>query len=209
MKSSIENRRWRVSGMLLAAGVLLAAGCSLPLPQAQADLTRYFLLQEGIKPGENAGTAPSCVIRVERVEVPAYLLDKPLVVRRGPNEVRYLETARWAEPLDQNLARNVMQGLEASPGIAAISHGSRIDKCDYNLRIQITACEGAEGRSVLFAANWTLLPAPGSSRPGASGVFSAHDLTWDGSSAASLTAALSEGVTQLCQTLAAAAKAQP
>ncbi len=209
MKTQIENRRGWSPGMLLAAGVLLAAGCSLPLPQAQADLTRYFLLQQGNKPAGTTEAGPACVIRVDRVDVPAYLLDKPLVVRRGANEVRYLEAARWAEPLDQDLARNVMQGLDASPGIAAISRGSRVDKCDYNLRIQVTACEGMAGGSVSFAASWVLVPAPGSSRPEASGVFSAQGLKWEESSAASLAAALSEGVAQLCQTVAAAAKAQP
>ncbi len=209
MKLQIEHRTWRPGLLLLAGTGLLVSACSLPLPQAQSDLTRYFVLQEGVKAPEAAEEGPVCVIRVERVEVPAYLLDKPLTVRRGPNEVRYLEAARWAEPLDQDLARNLTLGLDAVPGVAAISRGNRADKWDYDLRIQVTACEGAPGKKVLFAANWTLVPVPGSSRTGVSGTFAGRDLTWDGTSAETLAAAMSEGVTQLCEAVAAAAKSPP
>ena len=209
MKSQSHSRCRRSVLLLLAGGGLLVSACSLPLPQAQSDLTRYFLLQEGVKAPEAGETGPGCVIRVERVDVPAYLLDNPLTVRRGPNEIRYLEAARWAEPLDQDLARNLMLGLDASPGVAAIARGSRVDKWDYDLRIQVTACEGAWGKKVSFAANWTLRSAPGSSRPGVAGAFVGQNLAWDGTSAESLAAALSEGVTQLCAAVAAAARAQP
>ncbi len=209
MRFPIERRRLRLGLLLLGGTGLLVSACSLPLPQAQADPTRYFLLQEGVKRPEAGDAGPVCVIRIERVEVPAYLLDKPLTVRRGPNEVRYLDAARWAEPLDQDLARNLMLGLDAVPGVTAIGRYNRADKWDYDLRVQVTACEGADGRKVLFAANWTLVPAPGSNRPGGSGSFAGRDLTWDGTSAESLAAAMSKGVTQLCEAVAAAAKPPP
>ena len=209
MKFPNERRRLRLLLGLLGGIGLLVCACSLPLPQAQADLTRFFLLQQGVKTPAAAEQGPVSVIRIERVEVPAYLLDKPLTVRRGPNEVRYLEAARWAEPLDQDLARNLMLGLDAAPGLAAIARGNRADKWDYDLRVQVTACEGAEDRKVLFAANWTLVPVPGSTRAAVSGTFVGRDLTWNGTSADTLAAALSEGVTQLCEAVAAAAKSQP
>jgi len=193
---------------VLAGLVLLAAGCSLPLPQAQPDLTRYFVLQEGVKPPAETAQGPARLIRIDRVDVPAYLLDRPMAVRRGPNEIRYLDAARWAEPLDQSLARNLMLGLNACAGVRAAARGSLTEQWDYNLRIQITACEGDEARHVSFAANWVLQPAPGSPGQPRSGAFAGRDLAWDGSSAESLAAALSQGVTQLCEAVAAAATAQ-
>jgi uncharacterized lipoprotein YmbA len=196
---------------LLACGVcLLVSACSLPLPQAQPDQTRYFVLQPGVKaPGEAAAPSPVPVIRIESVVVPAYLLDRPLAVRRGPNEIRYLDAARWAEPLDQGIARNLLLGLGAFPGITVISRRQAAEKWDYILKVQVVACEGSEGRDVSFAANWTLVPAPGSSGLEKTGTFAGQNLTWDGSSPASLAAALSEGVTQLCQALADAVKPRP
>ncbi len=209
MKFSNECRRLRLLLGLLGGTGLLVSACSLPLPQAQPDLTRFFLLQQGVKSPEAGEQEPVRVVRIERVEVPAYLLDKPLAVRRGPNEVRYLEASRWAEPLDQDLARNLMLGLDAAPGVAAIARGNRADKWDYDLRVQMTACEGAEGGKVLFAANWTLVPVPGSNRAAVSGTFAGRDLTWNGTSAETLAAAMSAGVTQLCEAVAAAVKSQP
>lgn len=194
---------------LLAGLLLLASGCSLPLPQAQPDLTRYFVLQEGVKAPAAAPQGPARVVRIDRVDVPAYLLDKPMAVRRGPNEIRYLDAARWAEPLDQNLARNLLLGLNACSGVRAVSRGSLTEQWDYNLRVQVTACEGDEAKHAAFTANWVLQPAPGSSGQPKSGAFVARDLAWDGASADSLAAALSQGVTQLCEAVGAAAAAQP
>jgi uncharacterized lipoprotein YmbA len=210
MKSRIEGQRLQSVWLLLAGVGLLVSACSLPLPQAQPDLTRYFVLRPAVKaPGEAAAPGPVSVIRIDSIEVPAYLLDKPLAVRRGPNEVGYLDAARWAEPLDQDIARNLLLGLGAFPGVTVISRRQTADKWDYNLKVQIVTCEASDGKNVSFAANWTLVPAPGSPGVGKTGTFTGQNLTWDGSSPATLAAALGEGVTQLCQALAEAVKPRP
>jgi len=200
-----------VSGLiLLASGLgLLLTGCSIPLPQAQPDLTRYFVLQQAVNPAGAPEHARLPVIRLQTVDVPAYLGDKPLAVRRGANEIHYLDAARWAEPLDQGLQRNLRLGLSARPGLMIVSRYDPTAKWDYDLKVRVTACEGTEDGHVLFAADWVLAPATGSNLPRKAGAFTAQDLTWDGKSPASLVAALSQGVTQLCDTLAAAVTAAP
>ena len=55
MKSRIEGQRLQSVWLLLAGVGLLVSACSLPLPQAQPDLTRYFVLRPAVKaPGEAA-----------------------------------------------------------------------------------------------------------------------------------------------------------
>ena len=179
-------------------------GCSIPLPQAQPDLTRYFVLGQEAGPA-GATTAENLpVVRLMAVDVPAYLGDKPLAVRRGGNEIHYLDAARWAEPLDQGLERTLRLGLGATPGLTVRSRYDTTGRWDYDLKIRVTACEGSEDGHVLFSADWVLDPAPNSSLPRKAGAFTGQHLSWDGKSPALLVAALSQGVSQLCDTLAAA-----
>lgn len=207
----LSGLRSPVSGLcLLASGLwLLTAGCSLPIPPAQPDLTRYFVLQPAVNPAGAPEHARLPVIRLESVDVPAYLGDKPLAVRRGANEIHYLDAARWAEPLDQGLQRNLRLGLAARPGQTIVSRYDSTAKWDYDLKVRVTACEGTEDGHVRFAADWVLAPATDSNLPRKAGAFTAQDLTWDGKSPGSLVAALSQGVTQLCDALAAAVTAAP
>src|SRR5512142_3353958 len=70
---------------LLASGLWLLTGCSLPIPPAQPDLTRHFVLQQQVRPAGAAERETYPVVRLKSVDVPAYLSEKPLAVRRGEN----------------------------------------------------------------------------------------------------------------------------
>ncbi len=191
---------------LLSSGFWLLTSCSLPIPPAQPDLTRYFVLQQQGQAGGPAERTGGPLVRLRSVDVPAYLVDRPLAVRRGASEIHYLASARWAEPLDQGLTRNIRLGLGSYSGFVVLARYDSAEKWDYDLKIRLSACEGAEDRSVLFKADWVLEPAMNSSLPRKAGTFSGKDLKWDGTTPESLVAALSEGVTQLCGTLADALK---
>lgn len=191
---------------ILSAVLGLVTACSLPLPQAQPDPTRYFILPAKVGTPAAADREKTVVVRLKSVEVPAYLGDKPLAVRRGGNEIRYLDTARWAEPLDQDLARNVLLGLGSLPGVTIVSRYDTSGKWDFDLTIRVVACEGTEDKAVLFTVNWQLEPNAGSALTGRTGTFEGKDLTWDGKSPEMLVNALGEGVTQFCDALANALK---
>ena len=193
--------------LLLSAGLGLVTSCSLPIPPAQPDLTRYFVLQQQVRPAGAAEREAYPLVRLKSVDVPAYLSEKPLAVRRGENEIRYLETARWAEPLDQDLARNIRLGLGSIPGLVVLSRYDTTGRWDYDLSIRIAACEGTEDRTVRFTADWVLEPTPNASLPRRAGTFRGKDLAWDGKTPESLVAALSQGVNQLCDALADALRA--
>jgi uncharacterized lipoprotein YmbA len=212
MQAKIERPtaqlRKRAFGLWLPASgfCILLAGCSIPMPPAQADPTRFFVLQPAIQAPRGTNKEKPLVIRIKSVDVPGYLRDKPVAVRRGGNEVRYLDLARWAEPLDQGLVRSLMLGLGSFSDVTVVSRQQAVEKWDYDLTIQVVACEGTEGEGVAFTANWELIPAAGSDGRGRSGTLVGKDLTWDGRSPESLVAGFSKGVTQLCDALAEALK---
>jgi uncharacterized lipoprotein YmbA len=210
LRSPVSGSLRPASGLwLLASVVWLLAACSLPIPPAQPDLTRYFVLQEQVPPAGGTERTGVPVVRLRSVDVPAYLTDRPLAVRRGANEIHYLNSARWAEPLDQDLTRNIRIGLGSLPGIVVLARYDTAEKWDYDLKIRVSACEGEDDKRVRFTADWVLEPVLNSPLPRKAGTFSARDLTWDGKTPESLVAALSQGVTQLCEALGDALKAPP
>ena len=81
--------------------------CSL-LPAGQADATRYYGLT-GPAPGgsETQPVGGALRLGLKAVEIAPYLKKGPLVVRTGDNEVAFAADARWAEPLDLEIARTL------------------------------------------------------------------------------------------------------
>jgi uncharacterized lipoprotein YmbA len=72
---------------------------------------RYFVLSPlpvAVAPGPT-----TLAVGVGQVKLPAYLFKDSLAVRKGPNEVEYLETAVWAEHLQSGFQRILAANLAA------------------------------------------------------------------------------------------------
>ena len=95
---------------LLASGLGLSA-CSLL--RSARDTAHYYVLAPMAGAGHDLPQAPSSQVAfgVGKVKIPSYLLRDPLAVRRGTNEIRYLEGALWAERLDNALQRVLAENL--------------------------------------------------------------------------------------------------
>jgi uncharacterized lipoprotein YmbA len=90
-----------VTGMLLT-------GCLL---KPVTDSTRHFILAP-ISTNELAHAAPENLsVGIGFVKMPPYLLRNSMAVRTGPNEIEYLENARWGERLDQCFQRTLAANL--------------------------------------------------------------------------------------------------
>src|SRR3954471_21458949 len=65
----------------------LTAGCSLTQPQA--DPTRFYVLSSSgtAQPVTPVDSAP--VLHLRQVELPSYVRSRPLLVRKGNNEIEY------------------------------------------------------------------------------------------------------------------------
>lgn len=190
--------------LLAGAGLLAVAGCSI-VPEAKTDPMRFYVLSTAAAGATPPAGAPT--VQLREVELASYLRSRPMVVRRGENEVEFREFARWGEGLEAGIARVVREELIARGAAGAVlTAGSRRDasKIDATLTLRVLACEGLAGGAVAFRAIWEVAPAgPESKVPAARGDFRAADLRWDGKSDAALAAQLSKAVSALAAEIAA------
>ena len=195
---------FRATGAVVPLGLLMLAGCSV-VPEASLDPTRYYVLS-----GPAAVVAPQAeapVVYLRGVEVARYLHSRPVIVRRGDNEIEFHDFARWGEPLEQGIARVIRDELVARGAARAVQiSGVRREGAgrDYTLTVRVTACEGGAAGDVIFRAVWELVANGGKPRVIGGGEYRAADLRWDGKTEASLTAQLSLAVSGLAGEVAAA-----
>jgi uncharacterized protein len=209
----------RVAGVLPCAAVLLLAACSIPIPQAENDPTRFYVLSAApLATSAHAAPAPAPAppqggklpaVHLRQVEVASYLGARSIIVRRGEHEIEFREFARWGESLDVGIGRVLREELLARGAAAAVlGRGLRAAGVDYDLElsVRVLACEGGADGTVLFRAAWELATAGAAAEPVARGDYRAGGLQWDGTSEASLVAQLSQAVTGLAAEIAAELK---
>ncbi len=193
--------------MFLCATLLFlaTAGCNI-VPEAQTDPTRFYVLSTpALAPAETAGKAPA--VHLRPVELASYIKSKPMIVRRGDNEIEFREFARWGEPLELGIGRVLREELLArgaagavlTPGLRAMD----IDY-DYELTVRVLACEGTMSGAVLFRAVWELSTAGTTPKVVARGDFNPTNYHWDGKNEATLASQLSDAVGALSGEIAAA-----
>jgi uncharacterized lipoprotein YmbA len=126
-------RRRAALGLLAPAALALAAGCVRLRRTPEA---RFFVLRATIPPAPLPAEAQrSEAIGLAAVRVPAHLERPQLVTMTGPSELHLDEYRRWAEPLDQGVARTLLENLSAllpgarvlrSPWPASAAPGRRV-----------------------------------------------------------------------------------
>jgi uncharacterized lipoprotein YmbA len=130
--------------IILALGWVSAAlgltSCSLP--QAQPDLTRFYILTASAKENATPAGEPTKIF-LRAVNVPEFLRGRMFVVRSGENQVSFIDEARWAEPLEAGLHRViaedlVRQGLRVVPR-AGEGHA-------FEITVWVKSCEGIAGK---------------------------------------------------------------
>jgi uncharacterized lipoprotein YmbA len=198
---------------LLASALWLLTSCNLPLPIAQSDQTRYYLLTPAeIRPETDTTAAVKrWVVGIRAVDVAAYLRTKSFAVRSHANEVAFLDIARWGEPLDQGVARVLAENLRAAENVARVSLQPfrADDQRDFEVVVNINACEGTAAGEVRFAATWRIPALGGSTATTAEGSYAATGLRWDGHDCGQLAARLSEALAGLSREIAAALPEEP
>ena len=200
------NARPSSNSFSLISVLLLAvtSGCSL-LPEPQTDPTKYYVLSTSTAGMIGHNSAP--VVNLREVELASYLRGRPLIVRRGDNEIEFREFSRWGEPLELGIARVLRDELVARGAASAVrgAGGRReVSVNDFTVSVRLLSCEGAANGNVVFRAVWEVAPA--AEKPGnvVRGDYRPADLRWDGKSEASLAAKLSEAVSGLAGEIATA-----
>lgn len=192
------------AGLLSGLCLILVAGCSIPMPQAQSDPTKYYVLSVIAPSAAPAETAKAPAVRLRPVELPSYLRGESLVVRRGSNQIEFREFARWGEPLEQGIARVLREELLARRAAASVAAGVRPSAAgdvQDNITVRVLACEGNADGTINFAAAWEIEP---TAAHGATvhGEYHAEGLKWAPHDDATLAAALSHAVAGLAGEIA-------
>jgi uncharacterized lipoprotein YmbA len=199
---------WALRAWLAGAALVAFAGCSL-LPEPQVDTTRFFVLSTSAAgmPAAASGNRP--VVHLRQVELASYIRGRPMIVRRGDNEIEFRDFARWGEPLEAGIARVLREELLAQgaaraviiPGVRAAGPAATFD-----LSLRVLACEGLADGGVNFRAVWQLSFADAKSIAAARGDYRPTDLKWDGKNEASLAGQLSRAVAGLADDIAGGLK---
>jgi len=155
---------------LLAGTACVCLSSCLSLKPARAT-ARYFVLSP--LPGAAASGLPTLAVGVGQVKLPAYLFKDSLAVRKGTNEVEYLENALWAEHLSSGFQRVLAANLAALlPSDQVRLSAWRRE--DVALEVHVTVEQfdvDAVGRGVLIA--WWRILSPGGEKSLKAGQFRA------------------------------------
>jgi len=193
--------------MFWAVAAVGVSGCAFLSPKA--DPTRFYVLTvPASTPARNGGEEiKHWQVRLNPMEVPAYLRTRFIVVRTGTNEIHFEEFERWAEPLDEGIKR-VMEETLGSRNIESKAlnlHGN--DTLDYEVSIQILACEGVRvdhgNSSIRLAMSWEVRPLADTLMKIRRGGFTTNAMVWNGRDYGQLAERLSEAIAGAGKMLAA------
>ncbi|MBS3964207.1 MAG: membrane integrity-associated transporter subunit PqiC [Methylomonas sp.] len=141
--------------LLLAATLLGQIGCAGTTPPAA-----FYLLEPATPLGqgrEDAATSWPTVI-VAPVRIPRYLERPHMVIAEGSGSYRLDEFHRWAESLDDNITRVMIQELSAQvPAHIVSDRGSPVADARFRLSVTVLAfhVDAAESRAN-FDVQWRI-----------------------------------------------------
>jgi uncharacterized protein len=206
MKSLVARLLPPVSGVLSAVACLGFSGCSLPMPQAQNDPTKFYVLSPTTASGGSSATTAVPAIRLRPIELATYLQSRPMIVRRGENEIEFRDFARWGEPLEQGIGRVLREELLARHAAASVQTGvtrpSDVHEVPFEVSVRVLACEGSADGTVVFHAIWQIVSSA-EAKIVTQGDFRPADLRWTPRHETTLAAALSKAVAGLAADIAA------
>jgi hypothetical protein len=131
-------------------------------------------------------------------------IDRPqLVTRLSPYERRVNETARWAAPLDEHVARVVAENLSARLSARRVAVAPTPSGTVYERRvaIDIVAFDAVPGGKCTLSARWTLFDSGGKVL---SSLHTTVDSATDGADPQDIVAAMSGCLATLCDAIALA-----
>ena len=92
------------------------------------------------------------------VQIPKYLRRPHVATRSGINTIEYSDFKRWAEPLEDGIARVMIAELENNLGNGSAYlfpyHGIREESKILKLRIEILTFEVVDGKNAILKSRW-------------------------------------------------------
>ncbi|MDX1410799.1 MAG: PqiC family protein [Nitrospirales bacterium] len=142
--------------MVLTVVMLLVQGCGVSEP------IRYYQLSslpgsdnQRASKSEKRGT----IIGIGPVDIPRYVDRLQIVTRSAPNVVDLAEFDRWAEPVQTDVKRvlveNVSQLLAGER--AAVTFWDEGLPLDYQVRIEVTRFDFESSGEAILSARWNII----------------------------------------------------
>ena len=140
------------AGVLLFLIAPLMAACSTAAPD------RYYLLSATLNPAAPVAEQGS-VIGIGPVTIPSHLDRSMIVSRSSSNRLEVNAGHRWAEPLDENINRILLENIDhtgKAVRMETFPWTSR-DGVDWQIVVDIDRFERQADGKVLLAARWKLV----------------------------------------------------
>ena len=148
-------RLWWLTVVLGVCG-LLVAGCGSSPP------TKFYQLSSLSGSAEQKGEfidQPRLMIGIGPLEIPPYVDRSQLVMRSNQNELELAEFDRWAEPLQTNITRVIVDNLTQSlpSDRVAVFSWDGLLSLDYQVRVEVTKFDLDKTGEVSLTARWTVV----------------------------------------------------
>jgi uncharacterized protein len=203
------NLRPRTSTLLTVLCLIMlwvgSTGCSLFKPGKPT--ARYYVLTPI---AETRSAAGPLAVGLGQVKLPAYLVNTSLAVRKGTNEVQYLDSALWAERLDTGFQRVLGANLATVLPAEQVRLSSwRTEDVAAEVHVTVEQFDvDTSGRGVLLA-RWRILSPGGEKLLKAGGSRLSRQGPSPDAGSSGAVATLSELVADLSRQLAQALKEAP
>jgi len=108
---------------------------------------------------ETASEKRQVTIGIIPVELPAYLDRQQIVTRVNANELHLAGFDEWAEPLEDNFTRVLMENLSIllPTDSFIILHGRGPEPADYQVQVEVIRFDGSLAGHASLLARWTIL----------------------------------------------------
>ena len=151
----------RSTGVMGAVVLFCVLGCASSPP------TRFYLLSPVMGPEKSTSADEHCIaVGLLPVKIPEYLARQGIVTRVTPHEVSIGLLHKWAEPLEQNIARVLTQDLSARlcTESVVLFPWKKTTAIDYSLLVEIIRVDGTLGKEAVLEASWSIFKTADSQR---------------------------------------------
>ncbi len=141
--------------LLSAISIVILGGCGVG---GVSPPSRYYLLAADPTLAQTDNRVPEPTsIAVGPVTVPSYLDRMQIVTNRTPYRLDLAEFDTWAEPLDENVTRVLVENLSRLLGTDRVLafEERRSAPIDFEIAVDIERM-GSSGKSADLVARWTL-----------------------------------------------------
>ena len=189
----------RIYTMLLLG--LLFAGC-VNLDPVEDDLQMYALGSVEDRPSAKFPENPNEVVYIGRPDLPAYLSNALMLIRSSDGEVKQLPGVRWAEPLEEGVARALSEYIARADGpfVAGYYPWPRINRETKQIRVRFTELSFKDDGSIHVVAFWWIAKGQGMID---GGLFEPRDIAWTPGQPATIVTAFNQILEQLGQSITA------